>query len=106
MLAAAGVAQVDAGVDVEVLEDAAACGANAADITSPCTRPGRSGRIEARQQTLAATRQAGQGFASVGVGVAYAPLDAVSLNLALRAGLTFPAVTAVLSPEVGLSLGF
>ncbi|XYI00405.1 hypothetical protein ACMHYB_11875 [Sorangium sp. So ce1128] len=106
VLAAAGVAQVDAEVDVEVLEEAAACGANAADITSPCTRPGRSGRLEARQQTLAATRQAGQGFASVGVGVAYAPLDAVSLNLALRAGLTFPAVTAVLSPEVGLSLGF
>ncbi|WP_437308997.1 hypothetical protein [Sorangium sp. So ce388] len=106
VLAAAGVAQVDAGVDVQVLEDAAACGANANDITSPCTRPGRSGRIEARQQTLAATRQAGQGFASVGAGIAYAPLDAVSLNLALRAGLTFPAVTAVLSPEVGLSLGF
>ncbi|XXT22082.1 hypothetical protein WME94_11035 [Sorangium sp. So ce429] len=105
VLAAAGVAQVDAEVDVEVLEDAAACGASA-DITTPCTRRGRSGRLEARQQTLAATRQAGQGFASVGAGVAYAPLDAVSLNLALRAGLTFPAVTAVLSPEVGLSLGF
>ncbi|WP_437289607.1 hypothetical protein [Sorangium sp. So ce406] len=105
VLAAAGVAQVDAEVDVHVLEDAAACGADA-DITSPCTRPGRSGRLEPRQQTLAATRQAGQGFASAGVGVAYAPIDAVSLNLALRAGLTFPAVTAVLSPEVGFSLGF
>ncbi|AUX29990.1 MULTISPECIES: hypothetical protein [Sorangium] len=105
VLAAAGVAQVDAEVDVEVLEDAAACGAGPA-ITSPCTRPGRSGRVEERQQTLAATRQAGQGFASLGAGVAYAPLEAVSLNLALRASLTFPAVTAVLSPEVGLSLGF
>ncbi|WP_438000148.1 hypothetical protein WMF26_09995 [Sorangium sp. So ce185] len=106
VLAAAGVAQVDAEVDVEVLEDAAACGADPDDITSPCTRPGRSGRVEERQQTLAATRQAGQGFASLGAGVAYAPLEAVSLNLALRASLTFPAVTAVLSPEVGLSLGF
>ncbi|WP_437735818.1 hypothetical protein [Sorangium sp. So ce1335] len=106
VLAAAGVAQVDAEVDVQVLEDAAACGADPLDRASPCTRPGRSGRVEPRQQTLAATRQAGQGFASVGVGVAYAPVEAVSLNLALRAGLTFPAVTAVLSPEVGLSLGF
>ncbi|XXX79579.1 hypothetical protein WMF30_12485 [Sorangium sp. So ce134] len=105
VLAAAGVAQVDVEVDVEVLEDAAACGA-APDITTPCTRPGRSGRVEERQQTLSATRQAGQGFASVGAGVAYAPIEAVSLNLALRASLTFPAVTAVLSPEVGLSLGF
>ncbi|WP_438018899.1 hypothetical protein WMF18_07385 [Sorangium sp. So ce315] len=105
VLAAAGVAQVDAEVDVHVLEDADACGASP-EIASPCTRPGRSGRVEPRQQTLAATRQAGQGFASVGVGVAYAPIEAVSLNLALRAGLTFPAVTAVLSPEVGFSLGF
>ncbi|WP_437601448.1 hypothetical protein WMF28_07620 [Sorangium sp. So ce590] len=106
VLAAAGVAQVDAEVDVKVLEDAAACGADPASIESPCTRPGQSGRIEERQQTLAATRQAGQGFASLGVGVAYAPLEAVSLNLALRASLTFPAMTTVLSPEVGLSLGF
>ncbi|AUX40690.1 uncharacterized protein SOCE26_020910 [Sorangium cellulosum] len=105
-LAAVGVAQVDVDVDVEVLEDAGACGASPADITSPCTRPGRSGRTEPRQQTLSATKQAGQGFASVGAGVAYAPLEGVSLNLALRASLTFPAVTAVLSPEVGLSLGF
>ncbi|WP_437969523.1 hypothetical protein WMF04_09570 [Sorangium sp. So ce260] len=106
VLAAAGVAQVDAEVDVEVLEDAAACGAADVTIASPCTRPGQSGRVEERVQTLAATRQAGQGFASLGVGVAYAPLEAVSLNLALRASLTFPAVTTVLSPEVGLSLGF
>lgn len=106
VLAAAGVAQVDAEVDVEVLEDAAACEADPASIVSPCTRPGQSGRIEERQQTLAATRQAGQAFASLGVGVAYAPLEAVSLNLALRASLTFPAVLTVLSPEVGLSLGF
>ncbi|WP_157906536.1 MULTISPECIES: hypothetical protein [Sorangium] len=46
--------------------------------------------------------QAGQGFASVGAGVAYAPIEA----LALRTSLTLPAVTTVLSPEVGLSLGF
>lgn len=105
VLAAAGVAQVDTEVDVEVLEDATACGADPA-ITSPCTRPGASGRVEARRQTLTATRQAGQGFASVGAGVAYAPIEALSLNLALRASLTFPAVTTVLSPEVGLSLGF
>ncbi|WP_441288229.1 hypothetical protein ACSRUE_40570 [Sorangium sp. KYC3313] len=106
VLAAAGVAQVDAEVDVEVLEDATACGADLADRTSPCTRPGASGRVEARRQTLTATRQAGQGFASVGAGVAYAPIEALSLNLALRASLTFPAMTTVLSPEVGLSLGF
>ncbi|WP_438042479.1 hypothetical protein [Sorangium sp. So ce128] len=106
VLAAAGVAQVDTEVDVEVLEDATACGADLADRTSPCTRPGASGRVEARRQTLTATRQAGQGFASVGAGVAYAPIEALSLNLALRASLTFPAVTTVLSPEVGLSLGF
>ncbi|WP_437898724.1 hypothetical protein [Sorangium sp. So ce124] len=106
VLAAAGVAQVDTEVDVEVLEDATACGADPSDRTSPCTRPGASGRVEARRQTLLATRQAGQGFASVGAGVAYAPIEALSLNLALRASLTFPAVTTVLSPEVGLSLGF
>ncbi|WP_437534136.1 hypothetical protein WME79_08565 [Sorangium sp. So ce726] len=106
VLAAAGVAQIDTEVDVEVLEDATACGADPSDRTSPCTRPGASGRVEARRQTLIATRQAGQGFASVGAGVAYAPIEALSLNLALRASLTFPAVTTVLSPEVGLSLGF
>jgi hypothetical protein len=104
VLASAGLAQVDTQVDVEVLEDDAAC-APTPDSTT-CTKPGRSGRTEPRQQTLTVYKQAGQGFVSIGGGVGYAPLDAVSLNLALRASLTLPVVTAVISPEIGVSMGF
>lgn len=104
-LASAGIAQVDAPVDVEVLEDDAAC-APATPAATTCSKPGRSGRIEPRKQTLTAYKQAGQGFVSAGGGVSYVPLDGMSLNLAVRVSLTLPVFLAVISPEVGLSIGF
>jgi hypothetical protein len=105
-LVSAGLSQVDSKVEVQVLEDAAACGANVNDAESPCTTPSPSGVVEQRKQTLVAYKQAGQGFASIGAGIAYEPVPGMALNLALRLGVTFPVVTAVLSPEVGVALGF
>jgi hypothetical protein len=104
---AGGAAQVNSKVDVEVLEDGDVCGAtNPADRSSECTRASPDGVKEPRTQKLAAYKQAGLGFISVGGGIAYAPLPAVALNLAVRASVTLPVVTAVFSPEVGLSVGF
>lgn len=106
-LVSGGVAQIDARVEVEVLEDAAACGADPSDAESPCTTPSApSGVVEPRKQRLDTYKQAGQGFASVGAGLAYEPVPGMALNLALRASVTFPEVTAVLSPELGVALGF
>jgi len=105
--ASAGFAQIDSGVDVVVFEDAAACGANPADANSPCTRPsGASGITERRLQTLDAYKQAGLGFFSLGGGLVYEPIPGLAMNVSLRASLTFPVVTMVLSPELGFSMGF
>jgi hypothetical protein len=108
---AGGVAQVDTPVDVQVLEDGAKCGAqNPVDTNSPCTKvtdtvnPNRS--PEPRTQTLKAYKQAGLGFISVGGGLQYAPLDRVALNISLRANITLPVVTFVLTPEIGVTVGF
>jgi len=105
-LVSAGVAQFDSKVDVEVFEDATACGADPLDPESLCTTPSPGGVVEQRKQTLAAYKQAGQGFASIGAGIKYEPVPGMALNLALRASVTFPVVTAVLSPEIGVALGF
>jgi hypothetical protein len=103
----AGLAQIDTRVEVEVLEDAATCGADTSNLESPCTRPsGASGVVEERSQILDAYKQAGLGFASLGAGVMYEPVPGMAMNLVLRASLTFPVVTAVLSPELGFALGF
>jgi tetratricopeptide (TPR) repeat protein len=100
-----GLAQVDTKVDVQVLEDGVKCGAkNPSSTNSPCTLP--VGMPEKRQQTLTVYRQAGLGFASGGFGVQFAPTAKVALFLAVRASVTFPVVSAVFSPEGGLSLGF
>jgi hypothetical protein len=102
-----GAAQYNSVVQVQVLEDGAACGADPSNIDSPCTKPSnREQSIEKRLQYLDAYKQAGLGFASVGGGMAYAVLDRVSFNVAVRVGLTFPVVTLVIAPEAGLSFGF
>jgi hypothetical protein len=97
-----GLAQVDTKVEVQVLEDAKACGKV---VNGKCSN--NSGeRAEPQKQTLSAYKQAGQGFAGGGFGLAYMPVAGFSLNLGIRASATFPVVTFVMAPEAGLSLGF
>ena len=107
ILVSGGVAQVDAKVDVQVLENGQVCQAqNPSSVSSPCTKPSSDGTIEQRQQTLTVFRQNGLGFSSLSFGVQFAPSAKVALHLAARATVTFPVVTAVISPEGGLSVGF
>jgi len=103
---AGGLAQVDTGVEVEVLEDGEVCGADPDDLSSPCTNDSPDGTIEKRVQTLTAHKQAGQGFLGLGFGLSYAPADMLALNLGLRASVTLPVTTLVLSPEAGVAVGF
>jgi hypothetical protein len=104
---AAGVAQVDSGVDVEILEDGAACAAKTpSDTSSPCTKASKDGVLEPRKQTVSAYKQAGLAFAAAGAGVQLAPTPSVAFHLALRAGITFPSVVPVFTPEAGFALGF
>jgi hypothetical protein len=100
----AGLAQLDSRVNVEVLEDGAACGAKTSD--GPCTKPSTDGRTEVRKQHLGAFKQAGNGFASLGIGLAYTPIRNVGLHLAVRGGLTFPVTVGFLAPEAGVTFGF
>jgi hypothetical protein len=107
ILISGGLAQVDVKVNVPVVEDGTACGAMPPTSTqSPCTTPSSDGVVEQRQQTLTVYRQNGLGFAAATLGVQFAPSTRVALHLALRSSVTFPSVTAVLSPEAGLSVGF
>jgi hypothetical protein len=104
---AAGAAQVDSRVDVEILEDGKACGAKTpGEITSECTTPSRDGVQEHRKQIVSAYKQAGLVFATGGVGVQFAPSPGVAFHLAVRGGITFPSVVPVISPEAGFALGF
>ncbi|MBK8257574.1 MAG: hypothetical protein IPK82_33510 [Polyangiaceae bacterium] len=102
-----GLAQVDSKVNVQVLEDGLKCGAdNPEDINSECEIASPDGRVEPRRQDLQAYKQAGRGFVSIGLGIAYNPLRNVGLHLAVRGGVTFPVVTGVIAPEAGLTFGF
>src|SRR5690606_10707885 len=102
-----GLAQVDSGVKVEVLEDGKACGAAAPnDPGSACTKPSPDGRTEPRTQTLTAYKQAGRGFATLGIGLAYTPIKNVGLHVAVRGGVTFPVLIGIIAPEAGLTFGF
>ena len=104
---AAGVAQVDSKVDVEILEDGEACAAKSpSDTSSQCTKPSKDGVLEPRKQTVSAYKQAGLAFAAAGGGLQFAPTPAVAFHLALRAGITFPSVVPVITPEAGFELGF
>jgi hypothetical protein len=102
-----GLAQIDTKLDVQVLEDGAACGAsNPGDINSPCTiATSADGRIEPRQQTLSAAKQAGLGFAAGSLGLAYAPIPLMMIGLGFRVSVTFPVVTPVLTPEISVAFG-
>lgn len=103
-----GAAQVNSEVDVQVLEDGTACGAaNPFDPSSPCTvKPLDRDAPERRLQTLSAYKQAGLGFAGIGGGVSYMVMPRIAFNVSLRASLTFPVVTAVFSPDAGITVGF
>src|SRR5262249_34231362 len=107
IIVSGGVAQVDAKVKVQVLEDGTTCGAaNPTDTSSPCTRMSSDGTLEPRQQALTVFRQNGLGFAAATFGVQFAPSPRVAINLGARFSATFPSVAAVLSPEAGLAVGF
>jgi hypothetical protein len=102
-----GVAQVDAKVIVQVLENGVSCGATRpSDPTSPCTLPNSQGYPEPRTQNLTVYRQDGLGFGAVAFGLQFAPSTRVTLHLALRTSVAFPAIAAVLSPEGGMAVGF
>jgi hypothetical protein len=110
LFVAGGLAQIDTAVTVEVLENGEACGADEPnDRDSDCTRPSPGSSAddpEPRIQELDAYKQAGFGFAGAGVGLMYAPTAGLAFDLSVRASVTFPAVTMVISPGVGVSLGF
>jgi len=110
VFAAGGLAQVDTGVKVEVLENGEACGADEPnDRSSPCTRPSPGSQAEdpePRIQELEAYKQAGYGFAGAGAGLSYAPTAGLAFDVNVRGSVTFPAVTFVVSPSVGVTLGF
>lgn len=102
-----GLAQIDTKVSVQVLEDGKACGADTTQKGAPCTKPAEGDdRVEPRKQELEVYKRAGLAFAGGGVGIGYAPFDAMMLDIAVRASVTFPVVTPVISPEVGLRVGF
>lgn len=103
-----GFSQVDASVNVDVLEDGDACGASSpGDTASKCTNETRGdGVIEPRIQTLRAVKQAGLGFAGGGAGVSFVPVGLFEINLGLKFSVTFPFVMPVLSPEAGVGFGF
>ncbi len=102
-----GFAQVDASVNVDVLEDGEACGAeNPGDTTSACSIESADGVLEPRIQTLRAVKQAGLGFAGGGAGISFVPADLFEINLGLKFSVTFPFVMPVLSPEAGIGFGF
>jgi hypothetical protein len=101
----AGAAQVDVPVDVQVVEDGDACGAeNPEDFNSPCADdyPFASERV----QTLQAYKQAGLGFAALGFGVAFAPADPIAIHVGLRGGITFPVLVPTVAPELAFAVGF
>lgn len=104
---AGGLAQIDTPIEVQVVEDGEACGAaDPDDFESPCTQPSGGDDVEERIQTLTAYKQAGNGFVGLGFGISYAPVDLMMLNLGVRVSMTLPVVTAVASPEAGVSFGF
>jgi hypothetical protein len=102
-----GVAQVDSKVEVHVLEDGNACSAKTpSDPTSPCESTSPDGRKEKRVQDLDAFKQAGTGFVTLGVGLAYTPIRNVGFHLALRGGVTLPVAVGIIAPEAGVTVGF
>ncbi len=103
----AGMAQIDVPVDVEVLEDGEACDAeDPNDFESECTAELADGSVEPRRQTLTAYKQAGLGFAALGLGVALAPADPVAIHLGARFGVTFPVLVPTVAPELAVAVGF
>ncbi|HTJ84628.1 MAG TPA: hypothetical protein VL400_23070, partial [Polyangiaceae bacterium] len=102
-----GLAQIDTGVDVDVLEDGEKCGAaDPSDVKSDCTAETADGVTQPRVQTLRAIKQAGLGFVGAGVGVSFVPTPVFEINVGLKFSVTVPIVVPVLSPEAGIGFGF
>ena len=100
-----GYAQLDSSVRVQVREEATACGPVKPDGT--CSKANASDGVQEKQiQYLSAYKQAGNAFASLGLGLVFTPVRNIGFHLALRGGLTFPVVVGFLAPEAGLTLGF
>jgi hypothetical protein len=102
-----GLAQIDTGVNVDVLEDGEACGADdPGDAKSDCTLETADGTVQPRVQTLRAIKQAGLGFVGAGLGVSFLPAPLFAINVGLKFSVTVPVVVPVLSPEAGIGIGF
>jgi hypothetical protein len=103
-----GAAQFDSAVEVQVLEDGEACGADPNDPSGPCEPDyGKAGGDDGntRLQTLTAIKQAGLGFIGGGVGVSLMPAKFFAINIGFRFTATVPVFVPVLSPVVGIAIG-
>jgi hypothetical protein len=77
-----------------------------ADITVTEAHTATDGTQTETREKVVAYKQAGLGFIGAGVGVSYAPTKMLALNVGVRGSVTLPVVTAVISPEAGLAVGF
>jgi hypothetical protein len=59
-----------------------------------------------RTQQLTAYRLFGSAYTGGGAGLSIFPNETLAINLGLRGSVMFPLVTAILSPEIGVSMGF
>jgi hypothetical protein len=105
---AGGLGQVDTKRNVRVVEDRVACGAttNNSDDCSIVTDSAQNRPERPRFQDLTAFKQAGPGFVGLGFGVGFSPTSLMTLDVGVRASVTFPVVMPVFSPEAGVSFGF
>jgi hypothetical protein len=102
-----GLSEVDASVDVQVLEDGKTCGADRPnDTNSQCSKPSSDGVTEKRLQTLKAYKQGGPGFVGGGFGFQIAPVANAAFIVGVRGSVLFPSVIGAITPEAGFALGF
>lgn len=76
------------------------------DVTVTEAHTATDGTRTETTEKVVAYKQAGLGFVGGGVGVSYAPTEMLALNLGVRGSVTLPVVTAVISPEAGIAVGF
>ena len=95
---------------VPVAEDGVVCGAaTPSSFKSPCaTGYAKAGGVKGtdRVQSLTAIKQAGIGFIDFGGGVSFMPVKMFAINLGLKFTASVPVFIPVLSPELGVALGF
>ncbi len=105
-----GFGQFDVETDVPVAEDGVVCGAtDPKSFKSDCAAGyGKAGGAKGvtRVQTLEAIKQAGLGFIDVGGGVSILPAKMFAINIGFAFTATVPVFMPVLSPDLGIALGF